>query len=392
MSNNSIKALALAGVAAAALTALAPSAAKAACCVAYDYQDAANNKNQVISQLTDKINAMQLAIIEAMRLGTGQLSGNLAEQIGAHSNVANVQDDRSVTGRVEAARLASIASAASGSSSCNVITGANAMANLPGAVKQTSDQTTQSLVAWDAGTDQNLPSYKGQDVGIVARVQLHCSQYGTQDDVNAGLCTAVGTQTAASDVDITKSLYNSATPGSDGETLDPAHQAAAKAFLVNTMDPRPQGGSLAGSGAQPGGQLAAGDKESNTARLSIAFQAASDAFARRAPLSAAAAAQWASALSGQMGQTMSAAASTNISQYDLMGARAKGWFFNTNWATAADSQSEQQAIKDMTMMMSFQTYMQWEQYRLSERQNLLLAAMLSIQTQQARAQQINTQQ
>ena len=95
-----------------------PAEAQARCCVQfYDHQNADGNRDQIIDSFTKQINAMQLAIIEAMRLGTGQLTGNLREQSTARANMADVQDDRNVVGNIERARLDAIREAASGASS-----------------------------------------------------------------------------------------------------------------------------------------------------------------------------------------------------------------------------------------------------------------------------------
>lgn len=78
------------------------------------------NTEQIINHFTTEINAMQLAIIEGMRLSTGQLTGNLREQSAATHNLADLQDDREVVRRIEDARLQAIRESASGSSVCNV--------------------------------------------------------------------------------------------------------------------------------------------------------------------------------------------------------------------------------------------------------------------------------
>ncbi len=358
--------------------------AHAACCVAYDYQDASNNKNQVISQLTDRINAMQLAIIEAMRLGTGQLSGNLKETIGAGSNTANVQDDRAVTGRVETARLTAIASSASGASSCNVITGANAGANLGSAVKSFTMANTHDMAKWDAGSDPAMPSSKGQGAAIEARLSQHCSLYATSADSTSGLCSGSsgGGTLELADQDVSQSLFYSPT-NSDSETLDDQHKAAANEFMLNATDPAPPGPLLPSEAKQPGARKMEAQRHSAAARISVAANTFSQSIAFRAPLSSSDAAAWVKAMGSQT-NTGAMPTGSNVSQYDWMQARARGWFLNPNWAVAADTQNEAQAIKDMAMMMSFQVYMQWEQFKLQEKNNLLLATLVSITNEHQR--------
>ena len=144
------KRILVAFLAATALYAIPTQKAQAMCCVTtYDYEDSKEQTKTVISTLSEKINAMQLAIIEAMRLGTGQLSGNSKEQIGAQANMANVNDDRRVVGNVEMARFNVIKSAASGASSCNTTTSGIATGGLNSNVISLSNSLTSDLVNWD---------------------------------------------------------------------------------------------------------------------------------------------------------------------------------------------------------------------------------------------------
>src|SRR3546814_4863069 len=72
----------------AALLAAMPGDAQAACCVAYQPQHVeatvGKAESSIKGHFTTQINAMQLAIIEAQRLSTGQISGNLKEQNAAN--------------------------------------------------------------------------------------------------------------------------------------------------------------------------------------------------------------------------------------------------------------------------------------------------------------------
>lgn len=357
--------------------------AHAACCVAYDYTDAANNKNQVISQLTDRINAMQLAIIEAMRLGTGQLSGNLKETIGANSNTANVQDDRQVTGRVETARLTAIASSSSGASSCNVITGANAAANVNAQVKGAMLGDTHDFAKWDAGVSP-MPSANGPGAAVEARHAQHCSKYSSTTDVTSGLCQTGGGGGALelADQDIGKSILYSP-DNSTSETLDQDHLNAAHEFALNAIDPMPPGPMLAAQAKEPGARLLEARRHSASARMSVAAAVMSDAISFREPLVGDQATSWIKAMNSQTNNPGNPA-SGNASKHDYMQARALGWYFNSNWGVAADTQNEAQAIKDIAMMGSFAIVLQWEQFKQAEKTNLLLATVVSILNQQHR--------
>lgn len=379
MTKRILVAAALAGLASVVL----PSSSKAACCVAYDYNDAHKNTNQIISQLTERINAMQLAIIEAMRLGTGQLSGNLKEQIGANSNVANVQDDRAVTGRVEQARLAAIKGAASGASSCNVITGARNGGQLSNAAAAFRKSLSSDTVNWDLGAVDALPSAQGSDLAVRARLKRHCSLYANQDDVRSGLCEAAASgdlQNAS--VDVSKSLFYQA-DGSSSVTLDQQRLDAAKTFMLTAIAPRPLGGMLPKEAQTPGGQEKASNRQAAAARTSIAVDTVNDILARRAPTGNGAVLQWAQSTASQI-SGYQANFQNGISWMDWMDVRAKGWYLNPNWGVATDTQGYEQTIKDIAMINAFQAYLGWEQYQQTQRTNLILATILAIQSENSR--------
>jgi hypothetical protein len=358
------------------------SAAQAACCVAYDYNDAKQNTNQIISQLSERINAMQLAIIEAMRLGTGQLSGNSKEQIGAQSNMANVNDDRRVVGNIEMARFNAIKGAASGASSCNVMTGARAGSALGASAASLSAALSSDTTAWDLGSTDQMPSSQGRDVAIQKRLSRHCALYSNQDDVRSGLCSsAAGSDMQNASIDVGKSLfYNQA--GSESTSLGSQRVEAAKTFLINAIAPNPQGGMLPKEATSASGREKAAQRQASAARLSIASNTVSDILAKRTAMPNSEVQGWAQSLASQI-SGYNANYSEGVSWHDWMDVRASGWYRNANWGVAMNN-SYEQAIKDGVMIQSFQAYLAWETYKLIERQNLMLATMLSIQTESSR--------
>ncbi len=353
--------------------------ARAACCTAYDYNDSGSNTKQIISQLSERINAMQLAIIEAMRLGTGQLSGNSKEQIGAQSNMANVNDDRRVVGNVEMARFNAIKGAASGASSCNVITGSRAGSALGASAASLGAALSADTTSWDLGSADGMPSAQGRDVAIAKRLSRHCSLYANQDDKRSGLCSTVASadmQNAS--IDVGKSLFYTPS-GSDSYSLDQQRAEAAKTFLINAIAPNPQGGMLANEATSAAGREKAAQRHASASRLSIASHAAGGILARNTQVQNSEVQQWAQGLASQI-SGYQANYSNGVSWHDWMDVRASGWYRNSSWGVAMNN-SYEQAIKDGVMIQSFQAYLGWETYKLIEKQTLILSAMLSIQTE-----------
>lgn len=349
------------------------------CCVGYyDYNWENAGDDHVIGQLTERINAMELAIIEAMRLSTGQLSGNSKEQIGAQSNLANTEDDRAVVARVEDARLKAITDSASSPNGCNVISAASGVNGLDTGSQDYQQKLTEDLGNWASGAN-NMP--QSTEEAIQKRVELTCSTYANDQDVRSGLCQNVGSFPNA-DVNADQSIYYHA-PGTTSATLDEDRVKAAKAFLLNTINPQPAAALLPDQAKTPGGaQLAAANK-TDAGRMSIANDAAAEILSHR---TAQASGDYANILQATASQITGYKGKFDqgLSWYDYMDIRAKSWHMDPNFASNIESGNPGQAEKATTEITAFNAYVGWETYKLLEKQNLILATMLAMQTEQAR--------
>lgn len=359
------------------------------CC--YDYSNESGNRDKIIDTFTKQINAMQLAIIEAMRLGTGQTTGNMREQTTAAHNLADVQDDRRVVGNVEKARLDAISQAASGASTCNVATSASG-GSLIKNVEATRTALTQQMTKWATGNGDS-PTAQGPDLAVQARIQQHCALYASAADQISGLCQGGGgTQMENADVDISQSMFYADQGGYVG-ALSQDRFTAAQHFLVNALDPAPDARMVAGSAATAVGREIAGRYASNTARMSVATDTANFLLAQLAPRAgdqtstskgAMDVAQWASQTKAQVIGYSDRDYSNGVSWYDFMDLRSRAWFQNPGWMVKMDTNSGEQAQKDATAILSFMAVQNWEQYRLQMRMAMTLATMLAIQVDEIR--------
>jgi hypothetical protein len=358
------------------------------CC--YDYQNETTNRDKIIDSFTKQINAMQLAIIEALRLGTGQTTGNMREQTTAAHNLADVQDDRSVVGRVEKARLDAISQAASGASTCNVATSASGGA-LSKNLEATRAAMTQQMTKWATGNGDS-PSAQGPDVAIQARLQQHCSLYSSAADQVSGLCQGGGgSQMENADVDISQSMFYTDQSGTFG-TLPQQRYTAAQHFLVNALDPAPDGRMRSAEAATAIGRETAARNASNTARMSVATDTANFILAGLAPTNGQIATQggamdvssWAKQTAPLVIGYSDRGYPNGVSWYDWMDLRSRAWFQNPTWMLKMDTQSGEQAQKDGTAILSFMAYQNWENYRLQQRIAMTLATMLAIQVDDVR--------
>ena len=365
-------ALALAGSVATAL--VTPDEARAGCCVNYATNQHVTNENrEVIDQLTTKINAMQLAIIETVRLSTGQLSGNLKEQIGSDSSIANVQDDRAVTGMVEAERIAAIRSAASGSTSCNVITGVSAPNSIEVTAAEVVATTSEELTDWVTGAG-DTPASRGRDLGMRAKVQRQCERYASEDDVRAGVCEVLADSSMRNaSVDGAKSLFYRP-EGSNSYTLPMDRVDAARDFILNAYGGETMGASERGVGQTPGGVARHSARLTAAGRGSVAAKPALDYLSKILPSENGAVKRWAEdTAAGIDNYTLDV--SDGIGWYDVQEVRARS--FLSSAALLDKEGSSDKAIKDIANMTAVGVHHQWELYKLVEQQNLLLAGILS---------------
>lgn len=370
------------------LTDARPAAAQARCCVQfYDHQNADGNRDQIIDSFTKQINAMQLAIIEAMRLGTGQLTGNLREQSTARANMADVQDDRNVVGNIEKARLDAIREAASGASSCNVITSASG-GTLGAKITQAVSAQSRDIKDFNLGRN-GMPSAQGTDMGIKARIDLHCSKFASPMDVSSGLCQGGGnSQMADANQNISESLWYS----EDGttRTLSKERAEAARAYIINAVAPVPLGGLPENAARSQAGREAAAARMEAAARDSVPAAILSEQLARRegnyggqSNGTGGNIENWAKETAKRVVGYSNTQFPNGVSWLDYFELRSKGFFFDTTQNVATQGSSAGQAIKDMGLAVQWMAYQNFEIWSQLEKTNATLATMLSIQQEQA---------
>ena len=375
----------LAALALLAAAALAPSAAVAA--TPYDYGHATREHQKTQAHFTEKLREAEMAVVEALRQATGQLSGNLKEQMAGEASIADLQDKRAVQQKIEEARLQATVQAASGASTCNVITGAVGGQDLESQVAQWREQVIQAQVEWDAG--EIGASRLGSRAAMEKRVDTHCKLYASEADVASGACSvAVSKENAGKDLNANTLL------GAQNGVLSAQDADAAVLFLSTALNPRPLGGLPKEIGKTENGRRLIAERQASLARASVATTIGTMLAANRVAFdqqvvgdSGGTAEERSQGLrdwaEGTAKQTLGYSDQgdnfpNGVSKNAWLELRAKAWFLNPNWAIRVDSQTVDQTAKDIAMMEAFQTYQNWEQYRLLEQINLSLATMLSI--------------
>ncbi|MCV9963771.1 hypothetical protein OIU34_17995 [Pararhizobium sp. BT-229] len=356
-----------------------PKGATGNCCTSYyDHDHANENATIVMKNFNQKLAAMQLAIIEALRLGTGQLSGNMREQTGAEHTLADQQDDRSTVKAVEEARLKALVDATSGTSSCYVITGATG-GSLQGTVNKSSVAYSNELDKWVRG--ESTYSEKGQEAAEYYRLEAYCSTYGTDADVKAKLCKEKG-ELAGASVNASDSIFYKGSTGTS-DTYDKERAEATNAFILNALAPNTYTPQTEAEAQSPEGRKKAARYKTQMARESVGRQLVVEFAKSRDPQSSGnTLASWAKGRVSKM-QGMSGVNVDKLSYQQWMSIYAKGFLLDAEGLTASD-QNPVTAIKDIKNMMAVLNYIAFEQLEQQQKINVQLAIQTAILNEQTR--------
>lgn len=349
------------------------------CCKGYyDYNHANDNATIVMKNFNQKLAAMQLAIIEALRLGTGQLSGNMREQTGASHTLADQQDDRATVKAIEDARFRAFVDSTSGTTTCYTASGSPG-GSLQGTVVTASVAYSNELDKWVRG--ESPYSEKGQDAAEYYRLEAYCSTYGTDADVKAKLCKSKGMLAGAS-ANAADSLFFKGTSGAQ-ETYDKERAEAANAFIVNSLAPNTYTPLSEAEAQSPEGRKKAARYKTQMARESVGrFLVTEFAKSRDPQSSGSTLASWAKGRVSKM-QGMSGVNVDKLSYQQWLAIYAKGFLLDTEGLTASD-QNSVTAIKDIKNMMAVLNYVAYEQLEQMQKMNVQLAIQTAILNEQTR--------
>lgn len=345
---------------------------KQGCCGrTYDHTNADGNANAVISNFNQKLAAMQLAIIEAMRLSTGQTTGVQREQTGAQYNLADQQDDRATVKSVEEARIRAIMEAQNSPSACTIISNVGGADSLAASAKL-SQAYSGELANWIRS--ENEISKKGKDFALATRVAAHC-KYATQSDVDSGLCESKGSVTLSDD-EASKSIMKRDEGGMKFTYAEDTAEAA-RMFILNTFTPAPVQALSTAEAQTPEGLIKKANQSTYVGRGSIATATANDYFADRTATIADGAelarlSERASQMTGYRGVSFSKGAS----KLDWLAINSR-WFMSPTVLQKADKDVPS-ALKEIKNILAVMAYQGFETYLQAEKTNMNLALIATI--------------
>jgi hypothetical protein len=350
-----------------------------ACCGNYDYKNSNGNANAVISNFNQKLSAMQLAIIEAMRLSTGQNTAGQAQQTGAAYNLADQQDDRSTVKSVEEARLRAIMEAESSPSACAVITTSRGGSS-QGAANQVAAAFSQELSSWTRG--ESDISKKGKDFSLATRVAAHC-KYATSSDVDSGLCQSLGSSTLSDD-EASKSLLK-VDAGGMKYTYAQDTLEAARMFVLNTASPIPVQQLSTAEAKTPEGLIKKAQQSTYMGRASVSVSMLNDFFAARAPIiTDDKTIGNMNALAKEMQGYGGVSFDNGASKTDWLAMQSRMFVGSPSRLAAADKNMSA-AVKEIKNILAVIAYQNFENYLQMEKMNVNLALNNSILNDSNRA-------
>jgi hypothetical protein len=348
-----------------------PPAASPNCCQKYyDHKHADENGVRIMTNFNQKISAMQLAIIEALRLATGQLSGNSREQTGAQHTLADQQDDRATVKEIERTRMDAMASAVSGASSCKIATGSSGGAIIT-AANAAKKAITDAQNKWAQG-DESMPSSLGQDPATLALLDAHCNKYATAANVGAGLCASEG-DIPGGDIAIDESIFMQSDDVTYG--LDKDRIEAANAFIVNAVNPAPKTTVSDAQANTPEGRISAQLKNAANARISVSTETLAYVLSGREPSKGQKTLDWAEGNISEMPGFNAANFKNGVANKDFLMLQSRQFLLNPQWAVKSDK-DEATAIKEVKNILAVIAYQGFENYELLER----IATNLAVQT------------
>ena len=348
---------------------LAPEAAHAHACDRTDNDR--REASRVIADLTGEIDAMERAIIEALRLQTGQLSGYIAQSAKAVTGALDSQTKLQAQTAREVAETGSMLAHRPSRSACEAVTGLRGLAGTGAAAKGAHDRASVTETGRITG-DRAVVDRPGAAAGDAARFETVTSEYcnGVRAGVDSGVCRGEDVLHGA---DLRAgTLFDRRTFGSEAE-LRAAVELSRNLAVPVVHDPPP---------------LASADTDrerrrvllarSADARAALAADYLAQARALRAP--GAALGGWAAEIARGSGRDPE----LPVSRYELLELLASGRFENPNWFVDLQAMSAENLLRELVTLQAVSLMLDWQRWRTDERRGAIDAASLALATEEMR--------
>ncbi len=348
---------------------LAPAEALAHACDRTDNDR--REASRVIRDLTGEIDEMERAIIEALRLQTGQLSGYTAQSARAIAGALDSQTRLQAQIAREAAETEAMRARRPARGACEGITGLAGLA----ATGAASARARESAALTESGRitgDRAVVDRAGAAAGDAARFESIATTYCNAGRAGEDPALCRGPD-ALHGADLRAgSLLDRRTFASEAE-LRAAVELSRNLAAPVVHDPPPL--SSADTERERRRALLARAADARTALATDYF---AEARALRAP--GAALGDWAAAIAGISGRD----AETPVSRYELLELLASRRFENPDWFVRLQGMSAENLLREAVTLQAVSLMLDWQRYRADERRGAMDAASLALAAEEMR--------
>ena len=364
----------LVGAALLAGAVLAPGEAHAHACDRTDNDR--REASRVIRNLTHEIDEMERAIIEALRLQTGQLSGYTAQSAKAITGALDSQTRLQAQIAREAAETEAMRARRPARGACEGITGLAGLA----ATGRASAQARASAALTETGRitgDRAVVDRPGAAAGDAARFETvtlrYCSAGRAGEDSRLSGTSVCRGAEALHGADLKAgTLFDRRTFGSEDE-LRAAVELSRNLAAPVVHDPPPLGSADTDRERRRALLARAAD-----ARTALAADYYGEARALRAP--GATLGEWAAAVAGLSGRD----ARMPVSRYELLELLASRRFEDPDWFVRLQAMSQENLLRELVMLQAVSLMLDWRRWRTDERRGAIDAAALALHTEEMR--------
>ena len=321
--------------------------------------------SRVIADLTGEIDAMERAIIEALRLQTGQLSGYIAQSAKAVTGALDSQTKLQAQTAREVAETGSMLAHRPSRSACEAVTGLRGLAATGAAAEGAHARASATETGRIIG-DRAVVDRPGAAAGDAARFETVTREYcnAARAGEDPRLCRG---EDALHGADLrADTLFDRRTFGSEAE-LRAAVELSRNLAAPVVHDPP---------------ALASADTDRERRRVLLARAAdartalAADYLAQarsvRAP--GAALGGWAAEIARGAGRDPD----TPVSRYELLELLASGRFEDPDWFVGLQAMSAENLLRELVTLQAVSLMLDWQRYRTDERRGAIDAASLAL--------------
>lgn len=327
--------------------------------------------SRVIRDLTGEIDAMERAIIEALRLQTGQLSGYIAQSAKAVTGALDSQTKLQAQTAREVAETGSMLAHRPSRSACEAVTGLRGLAATGAAAKSAHARASATETGRITG-DRAVVDRPGAAAGDAARFEAVTREYcnAARAGEEAGLCRGADSLHGA-DL-MAGTLFDRRTFASEAE-LRAAVELSRNLAAPVVHDP-------------PAMASADTDRERRRvllaraadARTALAADYLAQARALRAP--GAALGGWAAEIAHDAGRDPG----TPVSRYELLELLTSRRFEDPDWFVGLQAMSPENLLRELVTLQAVSLMLDWQRWRTDERRGAIDAAALALAVEDMR--------